>query len=119
MAKVSHIVRSANRITQTCQIKLSLPKKTTLTAGLSGQVNFKIAENQHLLIPKSTLVKRAGVQGVFRLDELNNTWFTPIKTERLWKQQWVVLSGLKVGERLVSQPPIGLRDGVEVKNQYN
>jgi len=115
VAKVSHIVRSANRMTQTCQIKLSLPKKTTLTAGLSGQVDFMIAENQHLLIPKSTLIKRAGVQGVFRLDKLNNAWFTPVKTERLWGQQWVVLSGLQTGEQLVLQPPLGLRDGVEVR----
>ncbi|MCK5718535.1 MAG: efflux RND transporter periplasmic adaptor subunit [Thiomargarita sp.] len=113
VAKVSHIVRSANRMTQTCQIKLSLPKP--LTAGLSGQVDFKISEKQHLLIPKSTLVKRAGVQGAFRLDKLNNVWFTPVKTERLWEQQWVVLSGLLVGERLVLQPPLGLRDGVGVK----
>ncbi len=116
VVRVSHIVRSANRMTQTCQIKLSLPKKTTLTAGLSGQVNFKIAENKHLLIPKSTLIKRAGVQGVFRLDKLNNAWFTPVKTERLWEQQWIVLSGLQVGERLVLQPPLSLRDGVGVKN---
>ena len=119
VAKVSHIVRSANRMTQTCQIKLSLPKKTPLTAGLSGQVDFMIAENQHLLIPKSTLVKRAGVQGVFRLDKLNNARFTPVKTERLWEQQWVVLSGLQTGEQLVLQPPLRLRDGAPIKNQYN
>jgi RND family efflux transporter MFP subunit len=117
MAKVSHIVPSANRITQTCLIKLSLPKKTKLTAGLSGEVAFMIAKKKQLLIPKSSLIKRAGVQGVFRLDKQNKAWFTPVKTERLWKQKkWVVLSGLKLREKLVLKPPISLRDGVEVKN---
>lgn len=114
-AKVSHIIHSTNRITQTCQVKLSLPDSNTLSAGLSGQVNFKVAEENHLLIPEVSLIKRAGVQGVFRVDKNRIVRFTPVKTERLWKKQWIVLSGLEAGESVVLNPAANLRDGTHIK----
>ena len=43
IAKVSHIINTANRVTQTCKIKLALPNENKLTAGLSGQIDFRIA----------------------------------------------------------------------------
>lgn len=114
-AKVSHVVRSANRITQTCQVKLSLPESVNLESGLSGQIDFLIAKEKHRLIPTSSLIKKAGVQGVFRLDKHQQARFTPIKTERTWKQYQLVLSGLNIGEKIVINPPATLRDGTPVK----
>lgn len=113
-AKVSHIVQSANRITQTCQLKLALPESVNLEAGLSGQIDFVIAKEKYRLIPISSLIKKAGVQGVFRLDTNHKAQFTPVKTERSWKQYQLVLSGLNVGEKVVINPPIELRDGMSV-----
>ncbi len=40
MATVSRIIRSANRVTQTCPVKLALPQGNKLTAGLSGQIDW-------------------------------------------------------------------------------
>ena len=110
-AKISHIVRTANRVTQTCQIKLSSPNSDNLTAGLSGQIDFIVATEKQLLIPETSLIKRAGVQGVFRLDKNNQVQFTPVKTERLWEHHWIVLSGLQEGETVVLTPPANFRDG--------
>lgn len=119
MATVSHIIHSTNRVTQTCQIKLSLPdsvsvSKDRLTAGLSGQIDFIIAHEKQLLIPESSLIKKAGVVGVFRLDKENKVHFTPVKTERSWQQQRVILSGLNKGESVVLKPSSQLRDGTPV-----
>jgi len=114
-ARVSHIIHSTNRSTQTCQIKLALPDSNKLSAGLSGQVDFKVAEEKHLLIPELSLIKRAGVQGVFRVDKRRFVHFTPVKTERLWQKQWIVLSGLEAGESVVSNPAVKLRDGTHIK----
>lgn len=113
-AKVSHIVQSANRITQTCQVKLALPESVNLESGLSGQIDFVIANEKHRLIPTSSLIKKAGVQGVFRLDVNQKAFFTPVKIERSWKQYQLVLSGLNVGENIVINPPVELRDGMSV-----
>jgi multidrug efflux pump subunit AcrA (membrane-fusion protein) len=114
-ATVSHIVPSANRITQMCQLKLSLPESVNLESGLSGQIDFIIAKEKHRLIPASALIKKAGVQGVFRLDLNQKVFFTPVKIERAWRQYQVVLSGLQVGEKLVTNPTTALRDGMFVK----
>ena len=61
------------------------------------------------------MIKKAGVQGVFRLDMNQKALFTPVKIERSWKQYQLVLSGLKVGEKVVINPPTELRDGMPVK----
>ena len=114
-AKISHIVRTANRVTQTCQVKLSSQNSDNLTAGLSGQIDFIVATEKQLLIPETSLIKRAGVQGVFRLGANNQVIFTPVKTERMWKKQWVVLSGLKEGEVIVLTPSLNLRDGNKIQ----
>lgn len=115
IATVSRIVHSTNRTTQTCQIRLSLPINN-LTAGLSGQIDFIIAKEAHLLIPESALVKRAGVHGVFRINEQQQAQFTPVKTERNWQHHWLVLSGLEEAESVIVKPPANLRDGTPVNS---
>lgn len=117
--KVSHIIHTANRITQTCKIKLALPNSSKLAAGLSGQIDFRIANEMQILIPKSALIKRAGVQGVFVVSD-NGTnkpqaHFTPVKTERHWQKQWIILSGVQAGEEIVLNPTKKLRDGTHIK----
>ncbi len=119
-AKVSHIIHTANRVTQTCKIKLALPKSSKLAAGLSGQIDFQIANEMQVLIPESALVKRAGVQGVFVVADGSSkkqqqAYFTPVKTERNWQKQWVVLSGVQAGESVVLNPTGQLRDGTHIK----
>tara|TARA_R110001599_G_C12273572_1_gene661768 strand:+ start:916 stop:2049 length:1134 start_codon:yes stop_codon:yes gene_type:complete len=121
--KVSHIVHSTNRVTQTSQIKLVIDTQTSLehklTAGLSGQISFEIAQDNHLLIPESALVTKAGVLGVYRTDQESIARFTPVKIERSWltktsEPQRVVLSGLLLGERVVLMPPKALHDGMKI-----
>ena len=113
-ATVSHIIHRTHRVTQTCQIKLALPdsvNKNKLTAGLSGEIDFIVAHEKQLLIPESSLIKKAGVVGVFRVNKENKARFTPVKTERSWQHQRVILSGLNKDERVVLKPFSSLRDG--------
>jgi len=113
---VSHIISTANRVTQTCKIKLAIPKENNITSGLSGQIDFRVANEMQVLIPESALVKRAGVQGVFVISEDDNqAYFTPVKTERHWQNQWIVLSGVRAGESVVVNPIAILRDGTPIK----
>jgi RND family efflux transporter MFP subunit len=109
-AIISHIVNSVDRITQTIQIKLALPESDELEAGLSGQVDFVIAYEDQTLVAASALVKRAGVFGVFRVED-NKAVFTPINFERQWQQYQVVLSGLNLSDIVVTNPPSSLKDG--------
>ena len=113
-ATISHIVHSVNRTTQTCLVKLSLADSSDLNAGLSGQLDFIIAKEKSLVVPESSLINKAGVQGVFRLDDNSKVQFTPVKTERLWQGQRLVISGLEQDESIVLDPPSGLRDGSKI-----
>ena len=109
-ARVSQIVNSVDRVTQTCQVKLSLLEPRKIEAGLSGQVDFIIAKDKHLLLETTALIKRAGVFGVFRVED-SKAIFTPVNFERKWQSYYVVLSGLSEKDKVVVNPPTSLRDG--------
>lgn len=109
-ALISHIVNSVDRITQTLQIKLALPNSDQLEAGLSGQVDFIVENQEHLLVASSALVKRGGVFGVFRVKD-DTAVFTPVNVERQWQQYQVVLSGLEAADIVITRPPSSLKDG--------
>jgi len=113
-AKISQIIRSTNRITQTNLVKLSIPDSKSLVAGLSGQIKFIIDLQKQLLVPESSLVNRAGVSGVFVVDNNHKARFNAVKTERKWQQYRVVLSGLQQGDSVVLNPLTSLRDGFTI-----
>ena len=112
-AVISHIVNSVDRITQTIQIKLALPESYKLEAGLSGQVDFIISYEKQILVDSSSIIKRAGVFGVYRINE-GKAVFTPVNFERKWQRYLVVLSGLEPSDLVITNPPSSLRDGSPV-----
>ncbi len=78
-------------------------------------IDFIIGNEKQILIPQSSLLKRAGVQGVFRVNKKHQAIFTPVKIERQWKHYRVILSGLKVGEIIIINPSKKLHDGMRIK----
>ena len=114
-AVVTHVIPSVDRRTQMGKVKLRIDdQKVEILSGQSGQVGFVIGRRDQLLVPHNALIEKAGVQGVYRVDGSSRVRFTPVKTERVWGQQWVVQSGLHEGERIIIGPPNELRDGVAV-----
>lgn len=112
---VSHIINKTNSDTQTATIKLDLQSKPLINSGLSGVINFRVGEEQQILIPITTLVTMAGVKGVFRIDKDNQVKFTPVQTGRKWKGKFVVLSGLEINDRVITNPDDNIRDSSQIK----
>ncbi|MBE9527283.1 MAG: hypothetical protein IME94_09960 [Proteobacteria bacterium] len=67
-----------------------------------------------MTIPDKALVKRVGITGVFRVDKDNFIWFTPVRYERKYNHQRVILSGLKAQDKVVISPSESLRDGLTI-----
>ncbi len=102
--KVMQIVPAADAASRTFLVKIELPTDTRLRSGLFGRAQFSRGERQALLIPRSAVVERGQLQGIYVLDQNKGaslryiTWGKPSGTEV------EVLAGLQDGERLVAKP---------------
>src|SRR5437899_9155171 len=68
-AKVVQIVPAADSASRSFLVKIELPVDTRLRSGLLGWAKFSRGERPSLVIPRSTLVDRGQLQGVFVLDQ--------------------------------------------------
>ncbi len=116
-ARITQIISSADPITQKCTIKLELASSLNIPTGLLGQAQFIIDKELLLTIPEKALIKRVGITGVFRVDKDNLIWFTPVRYERKYNRQRVILSGLKAQDKIIVLPSELLRDGMIFSNQ--
>jgi RND family efflux transporter MFP subunit len=102
--RVVQIVPAADSASRTFLVKIDLPTDTRLRSGLFGRAQFSRGERQALLIPRSAVVERGQLQGVFVLDQ---NGVANLRYITLGKPSGVaieVLAGLQDGERLVARP---------------
>ena len=85
-------------------MKIELPTDTRLRSGLFGRVQFSRGERKALLIPRSAVVERGQLQGIFVLDQNKVASLRYITLGRPSGSAIEVLAGLQDGERLVAKP---------------
>jgi RND family efflux transporter MFP subunit len=117
-APIAQIITSADPLTQQCTVKLQLPPSLKIPTGVFGKAKFVIKEELVLTIPEKSLVNRVGITGVFRIENSgsknNKIRFTLVRIGRKYQQQQVILSGLKLGEKVIKSPADKLRDGMTI-----
>lgn len=102
--KVAEIVPAADPDSRTFLVKLDLPADPALRSGLFGRAHFTRGERTSILIPRSAVVERGQLQGVYILDQkkiANLRYLTLGKTSG---QQVEVLAGLQDGESVIAEP---------------
>jgi multidrug efflux pump subunit AcrA (membrane-fusion protein) len=75
-----------------------------LRSGLFGRAQFSRGERQALMIPRSAVVERGQLQGVFVLDPNNVASLRYVTVGKFSGTQIEVLAGLQSGERFVAKP---------------
>ena len=63
------IVPAADAASRTFLVKIDLTTDTHLRSGLFGRAQFSRGERQALLIPRSAVVERGQLQGIYVLDQ--------------------------------------------------
>lgn len=106
---VARIVPSADPATRTFTVKIALPPTPGLVPGLYGRVRVPQGYREIVRVPESALVRRGQLVGVF------------VAAEGQARLRWIrtgeggeVLSGLRVGDRIVTRPAADLEDGASV-----
>ena len=102
--KVVQIVPAADPASRAFLVKIELPTDTRLRSGLFGRAQFSRGERQALLIPRSAVVERGQLQGVFVLDQNQIASLRYVTLGKASGSEIEVLTGLQGGERLAAKP---------------
>ena len=102
--KVAQIVPAADPGSRSFLVKIELPKDAHLRSGLFGRAHFAQGERSALLIPRSAVVERGQMQGVYVLDSEQIAGLHYLTLGRTSGQQVEVLSGLEGGEKIAASP---------------
>jgi RND family efflux transporter MFP subunit len=99
--KVVQIVPAADPASRSFLVKVELPADVRLRSGLFGRARFSRGERSALLIPRTSLVERGQLQGVYVLDANQIAGLRYVTLGKSTGGQIEVLSGLQDGEKLV------------------
>ncbi len=102
--KVVQIVPAADPASRTFLVKIELPTDARLRSGLFGRAQFSRGERQALLIPRSAVVERGQLQGIYVLDQKKVASLRYITLGKPSGSAIEVLAGLQDGEQLVAKP---------------
>ena len=102
--KVVQIVPAADPASRAFLVKIELPADKRLRSGLFGRAQFSRGERQALLIPRSAVVERGQLQGVFVLDQNKVASLRYVTLGKSSGSEIEVLTGLQGGEWLVDKP---------------
>lgn len=111
------LVGAADPRSRTHTVKLSLPAVNNINSGTFARVSFTRGERQTLMIPKTAVVTRAGIEGVFVVDE-GKAFFHMVRTGVEIGDEIEIQSGLALGENIVIDNNQSLLNGdiVETTN---
>ncbi|MBZ5707365.1 MAG: efflux RND transporter periplasmic adaptor subunit [Acidobacteriia bacterium] len=102
--RVAQIVPAADPASRSFLVKIELPADARLRSGLFGRAQFSRGERQSLLIPRTAVVERGQLQGVFVLGSDNVASLRYVTLGKPSGAEIEVLAGLQGGERLVTKP---------------
>lgn len=115
--RVVEIVPAADPGTRSFLVKIELPADSRLRSGLFGRVQFSRGERRALFVPRTAIVQRGQMQGVFLLDQNKVATLHYIAVGRPVQSQIEVLAGLQSGDWLVAAPATLELDGKRIEAQ--
>lgn len=128
-AKVDRIWPVADRQKATVEVRMKLLERDEkLRPDMGVRVVFRreeqaqqpgaAAEERAIVVAEGALLEVAGVTGVFVLERDTVRW-TPVTAGERKGGRVRIVSGLRVGQKIVLDPPATLRDGDRVRTEGN
>ncbi len=102
--KVAQIVPAADAASRSFLVKVQLPRESHLRSGLFGRAQFSRGERSALLIPRTAVVERGQLQGVYVLDANQIAGLRYVTLGKSVGEKVEILSGLQDGEKLAAAP---------------
>lgn len=112
---VNVIVPSGDQGSRTFIVQVGVPDVEGLRSGMFARVSLIIGEQDSLRIPRSAVIHRGQLTGVFIVDGKDTARFRLIRAGRQFDDQVEVISGIGDGTWLVVDPPAQLTNGSVVE----
>lgn len=108
---VSRLVAASDPISHTYLVKIAVPPNHALQSGMYVQVVFTVGHNAGLQVPADAILERAGITGVFVLDNRDIAHYRMVRRGDSANGMTEIPTGLNRGERVVVSPPADLQSG--------
>ncbi len=113
-AKVSTVIPAGDSFTHSFLVKFTLKNHKGLLPGMYAKAVVTIAKKEAVVVPFSALTSRAGIVGVFTLDDNNIAHFVPVE-QMSQDGNNIAVKGLKAGATVILYPPANLEDSQKVE----
>lgn len=110
-ATVTEIASAADPRARTVPVRLAVPAGTTVRPGQFARVHVPGIAAASLTVPVSAVTRFGQMERVFVINAENLAGLRLVKTGAVSGDRVEILSGLNAGERIITAPPAGLRDG--------
>lgn len=100
--KVEEVSKALNPMSHTFDIKINLPNEVGIESGLYAKVYIPKNKEKIITIPASSLFKWDDIDAVWLVDKNNIAHMQFVRLGRKVGNNYVILSGLKPGDKIVS-----------------
>lgn len=115
---VRQVVEAADAISHQFLIKISLPDDEAVHPGMYAQVGFTTGTRKALIVPSIAVVKRAGLHGVYIMDDKNIVHYRQVRVGRNINGSRVeILAGLHAADVIAWAGSPSLQTGMTVQAQ--
>jgi RND family efflux transporter MFP subunit len=114
VGSIKSIVRSADKVTRRSKVRIALPEKQSLAPGQFARANILLGEELLKVIPLEAKTERAGIEGVYIVDNNDTVRFRSVRLGRDFNGYLEVLAGPETGDSIVLNPTTLLREGDRV-----
>ncbi|MEA1890556.1 MAG: efflux RND transporter periplasmic adaptor subunit [Pseudomonadota bacterium] len=111
---VKSVVRAADKVTRSSKVRIALPEKQSLSPGQFGRADIVLGKELLTAIPLEARTERAGIEGVFIVDEDDAVHFRSVQLGREYKDYQEILAGPEAGAAVVLNPPAQLHENDRV-----
>jgi RND family efflux transporter MFP subunit len=103
--QITAIVQSQDPITRSGKVKVLLSGLTDVMPGMFGRATFITGSDTHLTVPESSLVTRAGMEGVFIITKNGDVSFVSVHTGARRGDRRIIHAGLRPEDHVLTDPP--------------
>lgn len=115
--RITVVVPASDPASRTFTIKVTLPGNCECQSGEYGAAYLPVGTERRLMVPRSAVVEKGELEGVFVANKKDVLEFRLVKTGRMAGDSVEIVSGLSSGERVAISNVDQLQDGLRVEEQ--
>lgn len=110
--KITKVVSSIDPMTRTFKVKIDF---SGLTGGQFAKINIPVSKKNAIVVPKSAIVEKGELTGVYAVDANNIISYRLIRTGKTFGDNLEILSGLSDGDKIITVGVDKAIDGGKIK----